>query len=133
MYLSSSDIFRQFIVDLLEVGELGMPVDIARLPAEIGMMLAIRGAAHAGEFVGLHEFLEAYGHGHLPRGGSPRAYVISAQLAATVAWSRSRVMNTSLERRSSSGQRASRVGGGDVRCTPWLPSGWLLPAPAGTA
>jgi hypothetical protein len=95
-----------------------IPVDLARLPAEIGVMLAILGAAHAGEFVGLHEFLEAYGHGHLPCRGSPRAYVISAQLAATVARSRSRVMNTSLERRSLSGQRASRVGGWKVRCTP---------------
>src|SRR4030088_1993856 len=132
MYLSSSDIFRQFIVELLEGGELGVPVDLARLPAEIGMMLAILGAAHAGEFVGLHEFLEAYGHGLLPCGGSPRAYVISAQLAATVARSRSRVMNTSLERRSSSGQRASRVGGWNVRCTPWITSGWLSPATSST-
>src|SRR4030088_1026608 len=132
MYLSSSDIFRQFIVELLEVGELGMPVDLARLPAEIGMMLAVRGAAHAGEFVGLHEFLEAYGHGHVPCGSSPRAYVISAQLAATVAWSRSRLMNTSLERRSSSGQRASRVGGGNGRGTPGITRGWFSPATSST-
>src|SRR5258708_38689581 len=100
-----------------------MPVDLARLPAEIGMMLAILGAAHAGEFVGLHELLEAYGHGHLLCRGSPRAYAISAQLVATVARSRPRVMTTSRERRSASGQRARRVGGWKVPGAPCITSG----------
>jgi hypothetical protein len=83
------DISRQFIVELLEVGELGMPVDLARLPAEIGMKLATFRAA-------------------------VRRELMSSPPNSPPPW---RVMNTSRERRSASGQRASRVGGSKVRCT----------------
>jgi len=55
------DVVGQLIIQLVQVGKFGAPIDLARLPAQNGLMFA-EAAAHADEFEGVEYFLKANEH-----------------------------------------------------------------------